>query len=331
MENVLIKELSLENLDIYLKFLNEIGWKSTRQDVLKAFKVYRETGYSTVYVASYGGNVIGRVLLDTVYPPYAEIVNLYVHPDYRNKGIGSKLVKECIKRAEEKGHYIIYLMCDPTDLKIHKFYERLGFTLVIFDRKRRNDIWLYFFGSKSFVREFINLHSFVEKRALKYKPIFYGEKLYAIYYTDPLTRETLKVFFKGQPGQPIKSGIMPRIVAVAYNTRDLNIVAWVEENDKRISLVEPAEFTLYIRNLGNSIVKVLPKPLTSPELSIEGSFNKIYLNPGEKLNMLYKLNIERKEFIKLVEFLSFPTIIASIELQVNKRKLVVSAGFNFEI
>jgi len=34
------------------------------------------------------GRVVGKVTLDTAYPPYAELVNLLVHPEYRGRGIG---------------------------------------------------------------------------------------------------------------------------------------------------------------------------------------------------------------------------------------------------
>jgi len=45
------------------------------------------------------GEVIGKVTLDLAHKPYAEIVNLMVHPSYCGQGIGKRLVEVCIRIA----------------------------------------------------------------------------------------------------------------------------------------------------------------------------------------------------------------------------------------
>jgi len=77
------------------------------------------------------GEVIGKVTLDLAYKPYAEIVNLMMHPDYRGQGIGKRLVEECIRIVVDKGFYIQYLMTDVSNFITHRLYSKCGFIPVV--------------------------------------------------------------------------------------------------------------------------------------------------------------------------------------------------------
>lgn len=57
--------------------------------------------------------------------PYALIENVVTHPDYRNKGIGTRLLKRAQKIAKEKGCYKIMLLTGRKDAI--PFYENAGF------------------------------------------------------------------------------------------------------------------------------------------------------------------------------------------------------------
>lgn len=72
------------------------------------------------------------------------------------------------------GYNVVYLMCDPLDQRIHKFYAKLGFLPgILGDLSRpRGGIWLYYFGEGSFVRKFLNDHPFAEFRVSRKKAEF---------------------------------------------------------------------------------------------------------------------------------------------------------------
>ena len=55
----------------------------------------------------------------------AHIEDVAVHPDFQLKGLGSAMMKYCIKEAKKGGMvYKIILDCSP---EIEPFYEKLGF------------------------------------------------------------------------------------------------------------------------------------------------------------------------------------------------------------
>ncbi len=57
--------------------------------------------------------------------PYALIENVVTHPDYRNKGIGTRLLKRAQEIAKEKGCYKVMLLTGRRNAI--RFYENAGF------------------------------------------------------------------------------------------------------------------------------------------------------------------------------------------------------------
>lgn len=57
--------------------------------------------------------------------PYALIENVITHPDYRNRGIGTRLLKRAQEIAREKGCYKVMLLTGRRSAI--PFYERAGF------------------------------------------------------------------------------------------------------------------------------------------------------------------------------------------------------------
>lgn len=79
--------------------------------VTKSFFVYEENG-----------KVVGCCSLEIYSQKLAEIRSLVVSTAYRNKGIGSALVKRCLDDAKRKGVYQVLSVTDKCDL-----FERFGF------------------------------------------------------------------------------------------------------------------------------------------------------------------------------------------------------------
>lgn len=57
--------------------------------------------------------------------PYALIENVVTHPDYRNRGIGTRLLKRAQKTAKERGCYKVMLLTGR--MEAISFYQKAGF------------------------------------------------------------------------------------------------------------------------------------------------------------------------------------------------------------
>jgi predicted N-acetyltransferase YhbS len=86
-------------------------------------------------VAVEHGRIIGTVRLwhVTAGPGFPALLlgPLAVHPDYRNRGIGSALMRRAIARARLAGHRVILLVGDAP------YYSRFGFTAA-----QTGDLWM---------------------------------------------------------------------------------------------------------------------------------------------------------------------------------------------
>lgn len=288
-------------------------------------------GYIKTYVAELDGRVVGKVGLDTAFPPYAEVVNIVVHPDYQGRGIGSRLMDYCIREADRRGFWTMYLMCDPLDVGVHRFYSRLGFKPGILGSREdpRGSTWLFRFGRGSFVDRFVHEHPLSELQVSRGRVYFHGRRLYRMLWTDPATSDRLELFLEGQPGQP-DYGTMPRIAGFAYRLEGLAFEGLVRETGCDISRREPGGFLFEFENRSDEGVTLTLKPLTAPGVEIRPS-------PPRRLRVeahgrrVFKFSTHlTRDFEIPVIYLSFQTVLSSLIVSVDGFKGLVSAGWRFQ-
>ena len=76
MSNIIVTELAERDYnEYYIKLLKELGWRISFENVSKIPKEYKDTKCTSVIVAKLDGKIVGRTILDTVFPQYSEIVN----------------------------------------------------------------------------------------------------------------------------------------------------------------------------------------------------------------------------------------------------------------
>ncbi len=108
-------------------------------------------------VAEMNGKVVGRLLVDQLYPTYQELVNFAIHPDYQGQGLGKTMVKEAIHRIEANPNAIPFLKVDDANHVARRLYERNKFLPAIQGNQDLNH-WLLRYESASLTRWFIKGH-----------------------------------------------------------------------------------------------------------------------------------------------------------------------------
>jgi GNAT superfamily N-acetyltransferase len=85
------------------------------------------------WVADVDGRIVSHIfvqIIDTIprpgrdKSPYGYVTNVYTIPEYRSKGIGSKIIREVKQWAKSNG--LTFLMVWPSEASV-EFYERFGF------------------------------------------------------------------------------------------------------------------------------------------------------------------------------------------------------------
>ena len=107
----------------YMEYVEQVwGWDDTFQ-----LKFHRENfAAGNTYIIYEGGKKIGSVDVkegaNNIF-----LSGLYILPEYQSKGIGTEIINELVRRAEEANKRL-ELEVLKVNVKAQKLYEKLGFT-----------------------------------------------------------------------------------------------------------------------------------------------------------------------------------------------------------
>lgn len=88
--------------------------------------------YAVKFTATENGKILGWAYLYLIFQdrhkePYGLMENVYVESEFRNKGIGTKLVNLIIKEAKKRNCYKLIGTSRFKNKRVHGFYQNFGF------------------------------------------------------------------------------------------------------------------------------------------------------------------------------------------------------------
>ena len=111
----------------------KMDWAQSNDGGKKYFTELLKNSNSICLIAKDNNKNIGYLAASSKEIPYrlsrcVEIENMGVIPEYRSKGIGQKLIDECLKIAREKGFQKVYVNTYFKNNGAINFYKNNGFT-----------------------------------------------------------------------------------------------------------------------------------------------------------------------------------------------------------
>ena len=337
MKKIIVRKFQESDVEAVVEIFEKDGLIHNEEERQRTRKSLRKNAvepewYDIFLVAELDGRVVGRVLLESAYPPYSELINLYVLPDHQGKGVGSSLVQECIKIASIHKFFVMTTMTDPVgNLPAHRLYSKFGFRPGILGDPsvKRGHMWLFRFSEESCISEFLKRHPFAEPSVSLSKVNFHDRMLYRMSWRDPQTEDKIDLFIEGQPSQT-PEGTMPRITGFSYKEKDIGLDALVKEQSKIIRQGETSDFAISFWNLGSKTLQFSLSasiPDGTVLTPLPQTLSPLEINSQDEKTIQFK--IAYPSSCKLPDFTTFPTIITTCFFIVEflEHPLFASAGF----
>ena len=340
LKKIIVRKFQESDVEDVVEIFSQVGDVRTEEERKRTLEHLKKAAreprwYDNYLVAELERRVVGRVILEAAYPPYSELINLYVHSNYQGRGVGSSLVQSCIKIASAHKCFVISAMTDPVgNLPAHRLYSKFGFRPGILGdpSAKRGHMWLFRFSEESCVPEFLKRHPFAEPSVASSKVDFQGRMLYCMAWRDPQSEDKLVLYLEGQPSQ-IPEGTMPRIAGFSYQEKDVGLEALVQEQSKIIRRGETSGFITSLWNIGTKPLQIALSA-SIPDGTVLALSSQllppIEINPKNERTIQFELTWPSS--CDLPEFTTFSTVPATCFFQIEdlEQPLFASAGFEKE-
>lgn len=132
-----VKEINFNELDQLLSLYQYLNQDDPRleidQNLTKLWQAICDDPFYFCFVIHEDGKLVSACYLIIIRNltrnarPYALIENVVTHPDYRNKGYGTAILKKAVAVAQENNCYKVMLMTSRKEESTLRFYEKAGF------------------------------------------------------------------------------------------------------------------------------------------------------------------------------------------------------------
>lgn len=261
-------------------------------------------------VATVGGVVAGRVVLEAVAYPFAELVNLEVMPAFRGRGVGSQLVTEAIRRAAEAGFSVIHLQTFQNETNAHRLYAEHGFL----PATRGEMLRMVLFPDHPALSHFLWEHPLATFHSA---PAEDSEKpLWDLSWTDQVTTDALRIGLSGGSCQFDSDGFGPGVREVLLRSGKLDVRSTIDgpgHTQKSATL----DISVDVTNAGLEPIQIACRLLLNhgfaPAPESQGA-EEVTVEPGESRRVVIPVQVLDAFDGGLWGWRSYPSVPVAVEL-----------------
>jgi GNAT superfamily N-acetyltransferase len=115
-------------------YAKEYGWDWTFEALISKivadFICEFNPAMERCWIAELDGKIVGSAFVVKQSEQVAKLRMLYVHEEARGRGLGQRLVNECIEFSKTKGYQTIVLWTNDVLTSARRIYEAAGFKLI---------------------------------------------------------------------------------------------------------------------------------------------------------------------------------------------------------
>jgi ribosomal protein S18 acetylase RimI-like enzyme len=282
-------------------------------------------------VACVDGLVVSRAVLEAVYPPYCELVNMGVRPDYRRRGVGTALVLEAQRRARATGFKYMALQTERDNERAYRFYESLGFLPAAEGEMRRMVALL----DAPIVNLFRLRHAGWEFTSQSDEEL--GARWWRLEWRDGGQHVALLMF--GGSCQHDSDGLLPTVRALEVRDQGAHLSIRADAPDT-ILTGEPgkypppgagrAEVRITVRNLGETEFVGSVRAVLLPDLEVPGcrgaELPELRVEPGDTGQAAFCIAVQPRFSRDAFRFTSYPSVPLTAEVCWAECSVLLSAA-----
>ena len=130
-----IDNICLEDLDQIIAIEN-VSFPSPWPMRISEREIEAQNSYKRL--VRFSGSVVAYIVTWTIYDE-VHILNIAVHPDFRNIGLGEMLLRDCLGYSYDKGSKLALLEVRISNRSAIRLYEKIGFRTMRVRKKYYTD------------------------------------------------------------------------------------------------------------------------------------------------------------------------------------------------
>lgn len=255
------------------------------------------------------GKVVGRAILEPIYPPFAEIQNMHVLEPYRGRGVGGAMVDACIAEAARLGFMAVFLQTHANYTPAQRLYARKGFVLASKAQMLR-------------LVRFLNLPAldlFLHEHPLATYSSSAGEAEgeWSLTWQDWVTGDRLLLTLTGGTCDKDSNGYGPGLRALSLRNGGLNISAQISGPAKAAKGAN-VELGLEVHHDGLQPVHVRTRLLLPPGCVPQGEWSRMgpaqELRPSEALSSAAEVALTEGLDLAVLKYAAFESLPLTVEV-----------------
>jgi GNAT superfamily N-acetyltransferase len=237
-------------------------------------------------VARTDGKVVGRAVLEAVYPPFAELQNMYVMEPHRGRGVGGAMVDECIARAAAMGFMAVFLQTHTDYTPAQRLYARKGFLLA----GKAQMLRLVRFLSFPVLDSFLYAHPLATYSASAGEVD--GE--WSLTWWDWATNDRLQLMLTGGTCDKDSDGYGPGLRALSLKSGGVSVSSQLS-GPAKAAKGTTVELQIVVHNEGPQPAHIRTRLLLPPGCAAQGDWSRMgpaqELRSGEALSSVVQLSV----------------------------------------
>jgi len=278
-------------------------------------------------VVEIDGKVVGRACVEAIYPPFGELQNMSVLPQFRGRGAGGRLVDECILQLARKGFMAAFLQTGFNNPSAHRLYVRKGFVIAAKGVMLR----LVRFINLPLLDAFLYEHPL----ALYQAAADAGPQEWPLVWCDWVSGDTLRVTLTGGSSDKDSNDYGPGLGAVDMCGRAMNFLARLT-GPTTAERSDTVQMHLELLNRAEAPLDMAARLLLPRGCNPDGEWAKrgpaTTVAPGQTLATTFHLSFSPELNLEALNHASFTSTSLTVEVFVDgtcfwlSHSLMVSEG-----